>query len=100
MTPDFFSELPELAKEHFVLLQTESSKNHIDTVQLRLSGYSDVMHLMADIVKVCILAIGDGETHGNANIPSPESNISGVLGILLDLARMKRLNCLTSYAGK
>lgn len=29
--------------------------------------------------------MGDGNAHSSAHIPSPESNISGVLAIILDL---------------
>jgi len=42
-----------------------------------------VMFLMADIVKVCMLAL-EGET-SSSRIPEPVTNISGVLGIILDL---------------
>ncbi|TBX68723.1 hypothetical protein EZL74_07975 [Flavobacterium silvisoli] len=75
--------LRELAAKHFVLLQSQNPKNKRDTIELNLSGYADVMYLMADIVKVCMLAL-EGET-SFSRIPEPATNISGVLGIVLDL---------------
>ena len=75
--------LRELAVKHFTLLESQNPKKGLDTLQLNLSGYSDVMFLMADIVKVCMLAL-EGET-SSSRIPEPATNISGVLGIILDL---------------
>lgn len=76
-------DLRELAKKHFVMLESQNVKKKLDTIQLNLSGYCDVMYLMADIVKVCMLAL-EGET-SSRRIPEPSTNISGVLGIILDL---------------
>ena len=75
--------LRELATKHFALLETQNRKKKLDTLQLNLSGYGDVMFLMADIVKVCMLAL-EGET-SSTRIPEPNVNISGVLAIVLDL---------------
>ena len=72
-----------LTSKHFTLLESQNPKKGLDTLQLNLSGYSDVMYLMGDIVKVCMLAL-EGET-SSSRIPEPATNISGVLGILLDL---------------
>ena len=76
-------ELRQMAEKYFVLLESQNVKKKRDTIQLNLSGYSDVMYLIADIVKVCILAL-EGDTSCN-RIPEPTTNISGVLGIILDL---------------
>lgn len=48
--------LRELAEKHFVLLESQNRKKKSDTIQLNLSCY-DVMYLIADIVKVCMLAL-------------------------------------------
>src|SRR6476620_2640895 len=91
-------ELPEnlraIAARHFVLLEPENVKKQRDMISLRLSGYSDVSHLIADIVKVCILALGDGNSYSSAHIPTPESNISGVLAIILDLIPYEEMDLL------
>ena len=76
-------ELRQMVEKHFVLLESQNAKKKRDTIQLNLSGYTDVMYLMADIVKVCMLAL-EGET-SSSRIPEPATNISGVLGIILDL---------------
>jgi hypothetical protein len=79
--------LPEslraIASSHFALLDSQNPKKKRDTIQLNLSGYSDVMYLIADITKVCMLAL-EYES-GLPRIPEPATNICGVLGIILDL---------------
>lgn len=84
--------LRQLAEKHFVLLESQNIKKKRDTIQLNLSGYSDVMFLIADIVKVCILAL-EGDTSCN-RIPEPTTNISGVLGIILDLVPYEEADLL------
>ena len=84
--------LREMAAKHFVLLESQNIKKKRDTIQLNLSGYSDVMFLIADIVKVCILAL-EGDTSCN-RIPEPTTNISGVLGIILDLVPYEEADLL------
>jgi len=84
--------LRQLAEKHFVLLESHNAKKKRDTIQLNLSGYSDVMYLIADIVKVCILAL-EGDTSCN-RIPEPTTNISGVLGIILDLVPYEEADLL------
>lgn len=75
--------LREMAAQHFVLLESKNSAEKRDAVAVHLSGYSDVMFLIADLVKVCILAL-ESEAIGG-RIPEPTTNISGVLSIILDL---------------
>lgn len=87
-------QLKDQIKEQFTLLESHNPKRKIDSLSLRVSGYADVMYLISDIVKVCILALGDGENHGNRNIPEPSSNISGVLGIILDLIPYEEIDLL------
>jgi hypothetical protein len=86
--------LREIAAKHFVLLEPVNIAKKRDTVSLRLSGYSDVMYLIADITKVCILALGDDNSHSSAHIPEPASNISGVLSIILDLIPYEEIDFL------
>lgn len=79
LTPD----LRELAEMYFIMLKSENRAKKRDTLQLNLSGYADVMYLIADITKVCMMAL-EYET-SCTRIPEPMVNISGVLGIILDL---------------
>lgn len=78
-------DLRQLAEKHFVLLQRPNPARKHDTISLRLSGYGDAIYLMADLVKVCLLALENTEGHPSAHIPKPETNISGVLAVVLDL---------------
>jgi hypothetical protein len=86
--------LRELAAKHFVLLEPVNVAKKRDTISLHLSGYSDAMYMVADIVKVCILALGDDNSHSSAHIPEPTTNISGVLSIILDLIPYEEIDLL------
>ena len=95
---DTITQLPPglhaLAAKHFVLLSSENRAKKRDSLQLNLSGYSDVMFLIADLVKVCILALEAGPHEGNSHIPEPTVNISAVLGIILDLVPYEEADLL------
>ena len=86
--------LRELAQRHFVLLEPANIAKKRDSISLNVSGYSDVMYLISDLTKVCILALGEGNCNTSAHIPSPESNISGVLSIILDLIPYEEIDLL------
>ena len=75
--------LRAMVADHFVLLESKNVAKKRDSLQLNLSGYSDVMYLIADITKVCMMAL-ENET-SCVRIPEPSTNICGVLGIILDL---------------
>jgi len=79
--------LPEalrvLAEQKLVLLESRQGTRKMDAVSLHLHGYSDVVYLIGDLVKVCLLAL---ECEGSsARVPEPNVNIGGVLGVVLDL---------------
>lgn len=84
-TTQLTPQLKQLTEKYCVLLESRNVSKKRDTIQLNLSGYSDVMFLIADIVKVSILALEGSESHSSTNIPEPSVNITGVLGIILDL---------------
>lgn len=86
--------LEALAKRNLVLLSSKNRAKKRDSVQLNLSGYSDVMFLIADLVKVCILALEAGPYEGKSHIPEPAVNISAVLGIILDLVPYEEADLL------
>jgi len=75
--------LRAMVADHFVLLESQNVAKKRDSLQLNLSGYSDVFYLIADLTKVCMLAL-ENET-SLSRIPEPSTNICGVLGIILDL---------------
>lgn len=72
-----------LNQNHFPLLTRQSGKKQIDTLKLYLHGYTDVMHLIANITKTCLLAL-EHET-SRPQIPDPSTNVSGLLTLILDL---------------
>ena len=86
--------LREIAANHFRLLEPKNIKKKRDALELTLSGYSDVMFLIADIVKTCLLALEGAETENCSRIPGPTSNIGGVLGIVLDLLPYEEMDLL------
>lgn len=81
---DLSQNLLELVQKHMVMLQPEGMRNR-QALKLRVSGYNEAMHLIADIVKVSILALSADEPYGQANIPEPNMHVCGVLALILDL---------------
>jgi hypothetical protein len=74
----------EFARKHLSLLSREAASER-RIINLRVSGYNEVMHLISDIVKVSILALSAENTVGLQNIPEPNANIGGVLSLIFDL---------------
>lgn len=66
---------------NFRLFQQSQPNN----VPLYLNGYTDVMYLIGDLVKVCLVALSANGYSGQAHIPEPNTNIEGVLKLVLDL---------------
>lgn len=79
------AQLREVARRHFVLLEAENVEKRRSALPLRVSGYADVMHLVADLVKVAILALNHDGNPTGAHIPEPAVNIGGMLAVILDL---------------
>lgn len=77
------AELRELAGRKLVLMERESTVRKKDAVSLRMSGYTDLSYLISDIVKTCVLALENLDA--SAAVSEPETNIAGVLSIILDL---------------
>jgi len=73
--------LAAAAAGHFRLLERVNSKRQLDNVTLSVSGYEGVMYLIADLVKVSILAL----EASHPAVPDPAANISGVLSVIPDL---------------
>lgn len=86
--------LREVAANHFRLLESRNVIKKRDTLELNLSGYSDVAYLIADIVKVSLLALEGAKTENCLDIPEPNTNISAVLRIVLDLLPYEEMDFL------
>ncbi len=77
--------LIELAQRNFTLLKPDNGARQNDIVHLTLSGYGNLINLVADIIKVSILALGNNEEIDTGFIPNAEIHVSGVLALVLDL---------------
>jgi hypothetical protein len=77
--------LRDAVRKYFVLLEDENIGKQHSALPLRVSGYADVMHLIADLVKVAILALNNDGNPTTAHIPEPKMNIGGMLAVILDL---------------
>lgn len=74
-----------LAKKHFALLGPTNPKNETFDAMIRVKGYNDLTLYTADLLKVCIMALGAQGSYSSALIPEPDVNISGVLELVLHM---------------
>lgn len=65
-----------------------------DTTYRQPSNYADTVFLVLDMIKTCVLALGEGRNHGMPGIPQPEVNVSGVLAATLKLLPIEEFNLL------
>lgn len=90
--------LPEslraVAANHFRLLESRNVHKKRDALELTLSGYGDVVYLIGDIIKVSLLALEGAKTENCSAVPEPSTNISGVLGIVLNLLPYEEMDLL------
>jgi|SRR6478672_5110299 len=100
MKNDIF--LPAAVREslrgYFVLLEQEGKRH--SALPLRVSGYAEVMHLIADLVKVAILALNHDGNPTGAHIPEPKMNIGGMLAVILDLLPYEEAGLLDLLRGE
>ncbi|MFT3794663.1 hypothetical protein [Flavobacterium sp.] len=78
-------EQSDLLKPHFVLLEPLSVKNEHFKCELWLGGYQEMMHTVADLVKVCMLALETADSGNFKEIKDPNTNIAGVLSLVLNM---------------
>lgn len=60
------------------------SLNGHKTIDITTEGYLDSSFMISNLIKVCITAL-EKENYSTRSVPQPHSNISGVLGYILDL---------------
>ncbi len=75
----------ENAEKSLSLLTPLNIAGRRDVLQISLSGYTDVFNLLGDIIAVSILALADGEPYSLTHIPSPETHVSNILSLALNL---------------
>ncbi|MBW8201640.1 HEPN domain-containing protein [Flagellimonas abyssi] len=77
-------QLKELEKEHFFALKPYIPEKGLYSIDLITEGYGETSFIISDLIKVCITAL-ENENFSTRSVPQPHSNISGVLGYILDL---------------
>ena len=77
-------QLKEMEKMHFHALKPYIPEKGLYSVELITKGYQETSFMISDLIKVCITAL-ENENFSTRSVPQPHSNISGVLGYILDL---------------
>lgn len=77
-------QLKELEKMYFHALKPYIPEKGLYSTELITEGYCETSYMISDLIKVCITAL-ENENYSTRSVPQPHSNISGVLGYILDL---------------
>jgi hypothetical protein len=77
--------LREALATHFVMLEPLNRRRKVFKTDLWVNGYAHMTDIIADLVKVSMLALESIENADNNRIPEPGINISGVLSLILDM---------------
>lgn len=77
-------QLKELEKMYFHALKPYIPEKGLYSTELITEGYCETSFMISDLIKVCITAL-ENENFSTRSVPQPHSNISGVLGYILDL---------------
>jgi len=76
---------PQINSRNFPLLKPANAKNTAFNLEMRVEGYNAIMHYIAHLVKVSILALEGEQSFSSPFIPEPGVNIAGVLELILNL---------------
>ncbi|HEY0092397.1 MAG TPA: hypothetical protein VGB43_07920 [Flavobacterium sp.] len=76
---------PEINSRNFPLLKPANMKNTAFNLEMRVEGYNAVMHYIAHLVKVSIMALEGQDGISSPYIPEPGVNIAGVLELILNM---------------
>ena len=71
--------------KYFTKLKPDEKKENLFNVELKVSGYNDLNLMIADILKVSILALESEPPYVSDVIHNPEINVMGLLEIALQL---------------
>lgn len=78
-------DLQKVLSEHFVMLESINPRRKIYKMDTWVTGYENMMHVVADLVKVSMLALEGIDNCDSDRIPEPGTNIAGVLALILDM---------------
>lgn len=81
------------AKEHYEFLKPYPYKEGLYKIELLCEGYLDTSFIIANLLKVCILAINSEDCHERL-IPEPSHNIQEVLKYILELIPYEEMELL------
>ncbi|MFC5194763.1 HEPN domain-containing protein [Bizionia hallyeonensis] len=76
--------IQSLSERDFPSLKPHRVRTGLYTMELLTEGYLDTAYMIANLVKVCLLAM-ESDYRGTRYIPDPEFNIKEVLGFILDM---------------
>jgi hypothetical protein len=71
--------------KYFTKLKPDRKNGESFIVELKVSGYSEVNSMLADILKVSILALENDPPYVSRTIQNPEINVMGLLEIAVQL---------------
>jgi hypothetical protein len=90
-------QLREVLQRHLRLFTLTNPKKKAFYLDTRVTGYSDVMYQIANLVKVSILALEAQEVYSSYRIPEPNINISGVLSSILNMLPYEEMHLLDIF---
>jgi hypothetical protein len=71
--------------KYFTKLKPDPKNGELFIVELKVSGHSEVNSMLADILKVSILALEHDPPYVSRTIQNPEINVMGLLEIAVQL---------------
>lgn len=71
--------------EYFTQLKRDQKKEDLFILELKVSGYNELNLMVADILKVSILALDSDPPYISHTIRNPEINVLGLLELALQL---------------
>jgi hypothetical protein len=71
--------------KYFTKLKPDPKNEELFVMELKVSGYNEVNSMLADILKVSILALENDPPYVSRTIQNPEINVMGLLEIAVQL---------------
>ncbi len=91
--PERANFIQSLSERDFPSLKPHRVRTGLYTMELLTEGYLDTAYMIANLVKVCLLAM-ESDYCATRYIPDPEFNIKEVLGFILDMIPYNEMEML------
>lgn len=88
MEPNKIQTLAEFKKHaawHFSMLKPDPKLQAVYSLEIKVTGYSDMLALASNLVKMCVLTVQTEEPHMSDLIKHPFIDIGSVLELVLQL---------------